>query len=97
MRHGVHGLSETPNGTPPQGADGSPVAVRTPPQLDGGRELATLLVDGADRSSLSLGDDEHARSMGICTKTGNTAGPRLARLDATLPQLDRDVWPDPRS
>jgi hypothetical protein len=35
--------------------------------------------------------------MGICTKIGNTAGPRLARLDATLTPLGEGVWPDPRS
>jgi hypothetical protein len=33
-------------------------------QLDRGRELATLLEDGEDRSGLRIGDDEHARSMG---------------------------------
>jgi hypothetical protein len=27
MRHGVHRLSETPHGDPPQGADGSPVSM----------------------------------------------------------------------
>ena len=34
-----------------------------PPQLDRSRELATLLVDGADRSGIRPGDDEHPRSM----------------------------------
>jgi hypothetical protein len=33
---------------------------REPPaQLDHGRQLATLPIDGADRSGISLGDDEH--------------------------------------
>ena len=30
-----------------------------PAQLDSGREFAPLLIDGADRSGLLLGDDEH--------------------------------------
>ena len=34
------------------------------PQLDRGREFAPLLVDGADRSGIRLGDDEHRWSMG---------------------------------
>jgi hypothetical protein len=38
-------------------------AQEPPPQFDRGRELATLLVDGADRSGIRLGDDEHAKSM----------------------------------
>ena len=33
-------------------------------QLDRGREFAPLLIDGADRCGLSLGDDEHRWSMG---------------------------------
>ena len=35
-----------------------------PAQLDRSRELAALLVDGADRSGIRLGDDEHRWSMG---------------------------------
>ena len=34
-------------------------------QLDRSRELAALLVDGADRGGLCLGDDEHAGRMGV--------------------------------
>ena len=41
-----------------------------PAQLDRGRELATLLVDGANRGGLSLGDDEHAGRMGVRTEGG---------------------------
>jgi hypothetical protein len=32
---------------------------QAPAQLDRGRELATLLEHGADRSGIRLGDDEH--------------------------------------
>jgi hypothetical protein len=35
-----------------------------PPQLDGGREFAALLVDSPDSSLILLGDDEHRWSMG---------------------------------
>ena len=41
-----------------------------PAQLDRGRELAALLVDGADRGGLSLGDDEHAGRMGVRIEDG---------------------------
>ena len=37
---------------------------KQPPELDGSRELAALLIDGADRSLILLGDDEHRCSMG---------------------------------
>ena len=40
-------------------------------QLDGGCELATLLEYGADRSGLSLADDEHSWSMGTRVAAGN--------------------------
>jgi hypothetical protein len=39
-----------------------------PAQLDGGREFAALLVDGADRSGIRLGDDEHRWSMGVALR-----------------------------
>ena len=39
-----------------------------PAQLDRGRELAALLVDGADRGGLCLGDDEHPGRMGVRTE-----------------------------
>ena len=42
-----------------------------PAQLDRGRELAALLVDGADRGGLSLGDDEHAGRIGVRIEDGN--------------------------
>ena len=47
-----------------------------PAQLDRGRELAALLVDGADRGGLSLGDDEHAGRMGVRTEGGKRPVPR---------------------
>jgi hypothetical protein len=34
-----------------------------PAQLDGGRQLLSLVEGGADRSGFSLSDDEHAGSM----------------------------------
>ena len=34
------------------------------PQLNGGRELAALLVDGADRGSIRLGDGKYRREHG---------------------------------
>jgi hypothetical protein len=40
-------------------------------QLDRGREFAPLLIDGADRSLIRLGDDEHRWSMGRHSVTGN--------------------------
>ena len=57
-----------------------------PAQFNRGRKLAALLEDGPDRSSLTLRDDEHRRHVGIRTKTGNSAGPRPTRLDATAAQ-----------
>ena len=39
-------------------------AWEAPPQLNRSRELAALLVDGADGSLVRLGDDEHRWSMG---------------------------------
>jgi hypothetical protein len=38
-------------------------AGKQPPQLDRGRELAALLVDGADCGGIRLGDDKHTGSM----------------------------------
>ena len=40
-------------------------------QLDGGRELAALLIDGTDSGGIRLGDDEHRWSMGRHGVTGN--------------------------
>jgi hypothetical protein len=48
-----------------------------PAQLDRGRELAALLVDGADRSGLSLSDDEHAGRMGTRTVGDKRPVPRM--------------------
>ena len=47
-----------------------------PAQLDRSRELAALLVDGADRGGLCLGDDEHAGRMGVRTEGDKGAVPR---------------------
>jgi hypothetical protein len=44
-----------------------------PSQLDRGRELAALLVDGADRGGLSLADNEHAGRMGARIEDGKPA------------------------
>jgi hypothetical protein len=41
-----------------------------PAQLDGGRQLASLLECGADRSGFRFGDDEHPASMGTRTAAG---------------------------
>jgi hypothetical protein len=46
-------------------------------QFDGGRQLAVLLIGGADRGGGFLGDDEHEGSMvthGVAGKP-NRAGP----------------------
>jgi hypothetical protein len=51
-------------------------------QLDRSRELAALLVDGADRSSLGFTDDEHAWSMGRRGEAGNCRdGVRIQSVD----------------
>ena len=52
-------------------ADFGQIAGEPPAQLDGGRELAALLVDSADRSGIRLGDDEHRWSMGRRVAGGN--------------------------
>jgi hypothetical protein len=41
-----------------------------PTQLDGGRQLALLIEDGADRGGIGLGDDEHPKSMAMHTTAG---------------------------
>ena len=46
-----------------------------PSQLDRGRELAALLVDGADRGGLSLADNEHAGRMGVDIEDGKRPVP----------------------
>jgi hypothetical protein len=43
-------------------------------QLDGGREFASLLVDSADRRSLSFGDNEHRQSMVYVDYDGKSVG-----------------------
>jgi hypothetical protein len=48
-------------------------ARKQPAQLDGGRQLAALLVDGADRSGLGYG--EHRWSMGRRDVAGNCLAP----------------------
>ena len=67
FRHPLHRPQRLPAG---DGAGALPRllvvgdAGEQPPQLDRGRELAMLLEGGADRSGLSLTDDEHRWSMG---------------------------------
>jgi hypothetical protein len=51
-----------------------PDAREQPAQLDRGRQLAALIEGGSDRGGLSLGDDEHQRSMGQLDG-GRQAGP----------------------
>jgi hypothetical protein len=51
-----------------------------PAQLDRGRELAVLLVDGTDRGGLSLGDNEHAGRMGARIEGGKLCPPALRLL-----------------
>jgi hypothetical protein len=46
-----------------------------PSQLDRGRELPALLVDGADRGGLSLADNEHAGRMGVDIEDGKRPVP----------------------
>jgi hypothetical protein len=41
-----------------------------PAQLDGGRQFASLIEDGADRRGLCLADHEHPGSMGARTAAG---------------------------
>ena len=48
-----------------------------PPQLERSREFAPLLIDGADRSLVLLGDDEHRWSMGRHDAAGNYQPKRL--------------------
>jgi hypothetical protein len=48
-------------------------------QLDRSRQLTALLVDGADRSGIRLGDDEHRRSMGTESLADNAI-----RIESTV-------------
>jgi hypothetical protein len=43
---------------------------KPPTQLDHSRQLALLVEDGADRSSISLGDDKHPRTMAMRLPVG---------------------------
>jgi hypothetical protein len=53
---------------------------REPPQLEGGRQLAALLIDGADRGCVA--DDEHHWSMGKRGVAGNCRdGVRIQSVD----------------
>jgi hypothetical protein len=65
-RHGAHWQRRPPS-------DGPGALRRLPvvgnareqaPQLDGGRQLAVLIEDGADRGGIGFGDDEHGGRMG---------------------------------
>jgi len=49
------------------------------PQLNHSRQLAVLFERGTDGSCLSLGDREHARSIGSGIAAGNSTGPQTAR------------------
>ena len=52
------------------------------PQLDRSRQLAALLVDGPDRSSLCLGDHEHHWSMGTLRGADKPRGAPREACDA---------------
>jgi hypothetical protein len=54
-------------------------ARKHPAQLDRSRELAALLIDGADRSLIRLGDDEHRWSMGTESLADNAI-----RIESTV-------------
>jgi hypothetical protein len=62
---------------------------KPPAQLDSSRQLSLLIENGADRSSISLGDDEHPKSMAVRT----TAGKRHAHYpyvgERTLSDIER--------
>ena len=44
---------------------------KPPPQLNGGRELAFLIEDIADRCGIGFGDYEHRKGMAMRATTGN--------------------------
>jgi hypothetical protein len=46
-----------------------------PTQLDGGRQFALLLIDGADRGGIGLGDHEHPKSMAMRSAVGKRGVP----------------------
>ena len=64
-----------------------------PPQLIGGRELATMLKRGTDRSGVCFGDNEHAGSMGTPTMTGKSVhGLQPAREQTAAYNLPSEAY-----
>jgi hypothetical protein len=61
------GQRRPPNACPRLRVVGDPW--KPPAQLDSSRQLSLLIENGADRS-ISLGDDEHPKSMAVCTTAG---------------------------
>ena len=61
------------------------LSAKQAPQLDCGRELAALLVGGADRCGLRFGDDEHRQSMGYADR-------RRQVLSALASAVSRRIW-----
>src|SRR5208283_6114920 len=57
-----------PGACPRLGVVGDPL--KPPAQLDGGRQLALLIEDSADRIGVGLGDNEHPNSMGARATAG---------------------------
>jgi hypothetical protein len=53
---------------------------KPPAQLDRSRQLTFLIEDGADRSSIGLGDDEHPQTMAIRTSSGKRSKSAMCRL-----------------
>ena len=53
-------------------------SLKPPAQLDGGRQLALLIEDSADRVGVGLGDNEHPDSMAARTAAGKQARCALA-------------------
>jgi hypothetical protein len=59
---------DAPNACPRIRVVGDPW--KPPAQLDSSRQLSLLIENGADRGSISLGDDEHPKSMRVSASAG---------------------------
>jgi len=59
--------------------------LKPPAQLDGGRQLALLIEDSADRVGVGLGDNEHQRSMGRERPAGKAIVARKAVMARPSP------------
>ena len=85
-----------PGASPRLGIVGDP---REPPaQLDGGRQLALLIEDSADRSNIGFGDDEHSKSMGTRAAASKRDVPIAHLVGNRAPTSDQgDFIAEPRS